>query len=166
MVPDRNDRLKEVAGIAVRLEAETGLPAQLLIAQWALESKWGVKPAGNANYFGMKKTARHSRCCTVTTHEVINGRREVMDLKFADYGSLEESCRDYAWLITWGAPYRSAWSQYQRDKNLDGLIAGVARVYATDPAYADLISQIAGQSNIAAAIAAARGNREMEGAIA
>lgn len=54
---DRNQRLAEVARIAVRLEAETGCPAQLLIAQWALESQWGAEPAGVANYFGMKKAA-------------------------------------------------------------------------------------------------------------
>ena len=47
---DREQRLKEVAAIAVALEAQTGCPAQLLIAQWALESEWGAKPAGHANY--------------------------------------------------------------------------------------------------------------------
>ena len=45
---DREQRLKEVAAIAVALEVQTGCPAQLLIAQWALESEWGAKPAGNA----------------------------------------------------------------------------------------------------------------------
>ena len=47
---DRQTRLNEVARIAVDLESQTGCPAQLLIAQWALESKWGAKPAGNANF--------------------------------------------------------------------------------------------------------------------
>ena len=36
-------RLNEVARIAVRLEQETGCPAQLLIAQWAIESEVGRK---------------------------------------------------------------------------------------------------------------------------
>ena len=49
-------------------------------------------------------------CCTVTTHEVIHGQSVEMDLDFADYPSLEDSCRDYAWLITQGAPYRAAWA--------------------------------------------------------
>ena len=56
---DREQRLKEVARIAVALEAQTGCPAQLLIAQWALESEWGAKPAGNNNFFGIKKSERH-----------------------------------------------------------------------------------------------------------
>ena len=50
---DREVRLNEVARIAVALEAETGCPAQLLVAQWAVESQWGAKPVGHANYFGI-----------------------------------------------------------------------------------------------------------------
>src|ERR1017187_10195665 len=63
-------RLNEVARIAVRLEQQTGCPAQLLIAQWAIESKWGEKPVGHANYFGVKRAARHTQWCTVATQEV------------------------------------------------------------------------------------------------
>ncbi|MDE3166233.1 MAG: glucosaminidase domain-containing protein, partial [Acidobacteriota bacterium] len=53
-------RLNEVARIAVRLEQETGCPARLMIAQWAIESAWGSKPVGHANYFGIKKADRHT----------------------------------------------------------------------------------------------------------
>lgn len=149
-------RLNEVARIAVRLEQETGCPAQLMIAQWAIESAWGEKPVGHANYFGVKKADRHTRCCTVTTREVINGKSVVENLEFADYDSLEDSCRDYAWLITRGAPYRAAWDQYQKDTDLHALIAAVALVYATDPGYARLVTQLADQTNVSQAIADAR----------
>jgi len=159
MDENRNERLAEVAGIAARLEAETGCPAQLLIAQWALESKWGAKPAGKANYFGIKKALRHQQCCTVTTREVVAGKSVVQKLQFADYDSLEESCRDYAWLITHGAPYRTAWQRYQKDRDLRALIVAVAGVYATDPQYARLAGEIAGQTNVAAAISTAREER-------
>ena len=37
------------------------------------------------------------QCCTVTTHEFVNGKSIVENLEFADYISL-------AWLITNGAP--------------------------------------------------------------
>jgi flagellar protein FlgJ len=153
---DRQTRLDEVAHIAVALEAQTGCPAQLLIAQWALESKWGAKPAGNANFFGVKKSDRHEKCCTVSTLEVVNGKSVVQDLDFADYDSLADSCRDYAWLITEGAPYHQAWEQYQKHRDLHALIEAVACKYATDPQYAFLAATIAGQSNVAQAIAAAR----------
>jgi flagellar protein FlgJ len=153
---DREQRLKEVAATAVALEAQTGCPAQLLIAQWALESQWGAKPAGHANYFGIKKADRHEKCCTVMTREVVGGKSIVQDLQFADYDSLEDSCRDYAWLITNGAPYRAAWLQYLNDRDLHTLIAAVARVYATDPNYARLVAAIASQENVAQALAEAR----------
>ena len=148
-------RLNEVARIAVRLELETGCPAQLMIAQWAIESAWGTKPVGHANYFGIKKADRHTKCCTVTTREVINGKSVIDHLDFADYDSLKDSCQDYAWLITNGAPYRSAWEQYQHDHNLRTLIAAIAHVYATDPIYALLVSAIAEQSNVVQAVAVA-----------
>lgn len=156
MEQDRNERLREVARIAVKLETGTGLPAQLLIAQWALESKWGRQPAGQANFFGIKKAGRHEKCCTVTTREVVEGRPVVVALEFADYDSLEDSCRDYAWLITQGEPYREAWAQYQLDKNVHNLLSGIAHIYATDLQYAQLVTRIADQSNVAQAIREAR----------
>jgi flagellum-specific peptidoglycan hydrolase FlgJ len=148
-------RLNEVARIAVRLEQQTTCPAQLLIAQWAIESKWGEKPVGHANYFGVKRAARHTQWCTVATREVVNGKSVVQDLEFADYDSLEDSCCDYAWLITNGAPYSAAWERYQRDRDLPALTATVAQVYATDPNYARLAGVIEVQTNVKQALALA-----------
>ncbi len=156
MSQDADRRLQEIARIAVKLEAETGCPAQLMIAQWALESNWGAKPVGHANYFGVKRAARHAKFCTVPTHEVIGGKSVLQDLEFADYDSLEDSARDYCWLITKGLPYRAAWSRYQLDGDVMELICGIAGVYATSPSYARLVSGIAGQGNITKALDEAR----------
>jgi flagellum-specific peptidoglycan hydrolase FlgJ len=173
-------RLNEVARIAVRLEQQTGCPAQLLIAQWAIESKWGEKPVGHANYFGIKRATRHTKWCKVATEEVFtpaqlviwdhqhsasparvittlsDGRLRVeIDDEFADYESLDASCQDYAWLITKGEPYQHAWQQYQDDRSLTELIGGVARIYATAPQYTELAQEIATQPNVLNAIAKA-----------
>jgi len=153
---ERQKRLNEVAAVAVRVETETGVPATAIVAQWALESQWGAKPAGHANYFGIKKAARHAQCCTVTTREVIKGKSVMQDLEFADYTSLEESCRDYAWLISHGTPYQKAWQGYQTGRDAVALIAGIAHTYATDPNYTQLATQIAQQGNVQQAIQAAR----------
>ena len=153
---DRVTRLSEVARIAVALEQETCCPAQLMIAQWAVESKWGAAPVGHANFFGVKADARHRACCSVVTHEIVNGRRVEQEARFADYASLTDSCKDYAWLITQGAPYRAAWQAYQANHDLRALIDGVAKVYSTNSAYAGLVQLIASQTNVAQAIAAAR----------
>ncbi|MBI4904405.1 MAG: glucosaminidase domain-containing protein [Acidobacteria bacterium] len=159
MTNNRSQRLAEVAKIAVRLEGEAGIPARILIAQWAIESRWGAKPVGDFNFFGIKRAKRHTKCYTVETREVINGKDVTRVCEFADYESLEESCRDYAWLITHGAPYRAAWQKYQQEGDLGYLVMSVARVYATDPNYARLASQLTGQADVAAAIEAARATR-------
>jgi flagellum-specific peptidoglycan hydrolase FlgJ len=178
----RDERLDEVARIAVRLKRETGCPAQLLIAQWAIESQWGEKPSGHANYFGIKRAARHTKWCTVPTEEVFTPAqleawnhlhtasparviamlpdsrlRVEIDDEFADYDSLNASCQDYAWLVTKGGPYQHAWQQYQHDKNLTELIGAVARTYATAPQYSQLANQVAGQQNVLDAVAGAGG---------
>jgi flagellum-specific peptidoglycan hydrolase FlgJ len=146
-------RLNDVARIAVRLEQQNGCPAQLLIAQWAIESKWGEKPVGHANYFGIKRAARHAKWCTVTTREVINGKSVVENLEFADYDSLEDSCNDYAWLITNGLPYHDAWGRYEEDHDLEALTLGIAITYASDPSYGKLALLISRQTNVTLAIA-------------
>ncbi len=153
---DRQARRTEVARIAVALDKQTQCPAQLMIAQWAVESRWGAKPVGHANYFGMKKNSRDPESCTVETEEVVNGKPVEEELQFADYDSLEDSCRDYAGLITTGEPYRAVWEQYSFDRNLNALIAAVAAKYATDPGYAELVTLIANQTNVTRAIVAAR----------
>ena len=178
---DRQQRLNEVAGIAAAREKQTSCPAQLLIAQWAIESQWGAKPVGHANYFGIKRAARHTEFCIATTHEVFtsaqpgawnhqhqgrqarvietlpDGRVNVEpDDEFADYDSLDVSCADYAWLITNGAPYQLAWQQYQQDRNLDALIGAVTKTYATAPQYAQLAEEIAAQTNVSQALSLER----------
>ena len=174
---DREQPLEEVAAIAAALEKQTDCPAQLLIAQWAIESQWGAKPVGDAGYFGIKRAARHTKFCIVTTHEVFtpaqlavwnhqhpdrlarvietlpDGRTRVeLDDEFADYDSLGASCADYAWLITHGAPYQHAWHQYQQDKNLDALVGAVARTYATAPQYAELVCEISCEPKVKQAL--------------
>jgi len=156
MDPARQQRLDAIAAIAVKIEAETKLPAKLLVAQWAVESQWGSKPVGHANYFGMKKAARHTQCCTVETHEVIGGRTVLIDAEFADYDSLEDSARDYAWLLTHGAPYAKAWAAFLADGNFTNLANDVLKVYATAQ-YGSLALQIAAQDNVASAIQSASG---------
>jgi flagellum-specific peptidoglycan hydrolase FlgJ len=157
MTGNQEQRLREIAAIAVRIEDEMGLPAQMLIAQWAIESQWGARPAGQANYFGIKAADRHKLCCTVATREVIGGNPVRQTLQFADYDSLDASCRDYAWLITQGAPYRQAWLDFQQAGGVASLARKIAGVYATDPGYARLLERIASQANVLDAIAQARG---------
>jgi flagellum-specific peptidoglycan hydrolase FlgJ len=183
MADDRQTRLNEVARVAVKIETETGVPSHSTVAQWAVESQWGAKPVGQANYFGIKRAARHTKYAVVTTREFFTDKQianwnsknpgnpakptgkkspdgtksEVMlDDQFADYENLEESVRDYAWLVTNGRPYSGAWGAYQTDKDVPKFVAGIATAYSTSPDYTALVNTIAGQNNVTTAIAAAK----------
>ncbi len=157
MDPERQSRLNEISKIAVHLETLTQVPAQLLVSQWALESKWGSKPVGVANYFGIKRSKRHEKCATCVTTEYIDGKPQKQTLEFADYDDLTASASDYCWLISNGAPYRLAWASYLRTKDVRQLLLGISRTYATDPSYGKLVQQIAGSGVVVEALAKARG---------
>lgn len=156
----RDQWLSRMAAAAVRAEAEFGVPAEMAVAQSAIESRWGEKPVGQANYFGIKRAARHTKGASTKTREFIDGKWIEPTLDFADYESLEESVRDYAWLISHGRPYRDAWDRYQATRNARSLALGVARVYATAPEYAELVLRIMDQDNVRQAVAAARAANE------
>ena len=183
MDQQRQERLNEVARIAVKVEADTGVPAASTVAQWAVESQWGSKPVGKFNCFGVKKAQRHQLSCVVTTREFFttaqigswnakhpgnlawrtgkrspDGSKEevVLNDEFADYASLEDSVRDYAWLVSNGLPYMGAWRTFQRSRDVAAFVAGIARAYSTSASYTDLVNAIAGQGNVREAIQAAR----------
>lgn len=156
MDPERQNRLNEIAKIATHLEDLTQVPANLTVAQWALESRWGSRPAGENNYFGIKRAARHTEGCTVSTHEYVDGKKVQQDCTFAAYADLTASASDYAWLISNGKPYQKAWQAYLKDRDAIKLLKGIAGVYATDVSYAKLVQQIAGQGDVVEAIAKAR----------
>lgn len=160
-MPETTDllaRLTEVSRVAVALEKQTQCPAPLMIAQWAVESRWGSTPTGRANYFGIKANSRDPESCNATTQEVVKGKPVEEKLAFADYDSMADSARDYALLITEGEPYQAAWQSYLKTHDLNALIIAVSAKYATDPTYAKVVSAISRQANVITAIAVAREN--------
>lgn len=138
--------------LAKKAQAKYGIPPELVVAQAAIESKWGVKAIGN-NFFGIKKASRHNQSQTVlTTEQEKTGNIYKARLDFADYVSIEAGVMDYAWLITNGSPYKLAWAAYKVDKDLSKLATGVAKVYATGFSYGQLLRTILGQSDLIEAV--------------
>lgn len=152
---ERSEALRRIAEAAVASERATGLPAELTAAQCILESGWLKKAPGN-NCFGIKLARRHSMCQTFMTWEVENGQHVEKTAAFAAYPSLDDCFIDHALLITSGKPYAAAWAAYRADHDLDDLMQGVARKYATDPAYYRKIAKLAGRADVRDAIAKAR----------
>lgn len=174
-------RLNQLATLAVKHEGATQVPAACTVAVWAVESEWGAAPVGKFNCFGIKRAARHALWCLKGTREWFtpaevaewnrkhpdrpakpterqqDGKVEVLVAdEFADYPSLDAAVDDFTWLISAGTPYASAWKAYLTSKDLGQLLTGIARQYSTEASYALLVTAIAGQANVAQAIAAAR----------
>lgn len=177
----QQQRLEQIAAVAVTLEASLGYPPQLLIAQWALESGWGASVSGDNNYFGMTKAARHKDWKWCTTREVLSqrginaldqdefqkivslkdrgdGRFDVvLSRKFASYPTLLDGVTDKVNLIMTGDRYKPSFAAFVVDRDVMKLIDGIAKAgYATDPNYAATLKKIAIQKNVMDAIQKAR----------
>jgi len=132
------DRLSAPAQAASR---KTGVPAELILAQAALETGWGrheiaTADGGNShNLFGIKAGSQWQGPTTeIVTHEVLNGQRTRIRDSFRVYGSFEEAFTDYARLIGDNPRYAKVTSAPSAAQAARELQSGG---YATDPAYAD-----------------------------
>ena len=127
--------------------AETGIPAQFMIAQAALETGWGKREivgrdgTHSHNLFGIKAGASWKGATVeVTTTEYIGGAPRKMIQKFRAYANEAESFADYARLMKDSPRYASVVAQGSDAK---AFAQGQQKAgYATDPAYADKLGKV------------------------
>ena len=139
-----------------RAASALNLSPQALLAQAALETGWGQRMPRNAdgsssnNLFGVKAGEEWSGArATADTVEVLNGVASTRRTAFRAYGSIEESVNDFAKLLATSPRYREALSAGNDAKT---YIASIGRSgYATDPDYANKLSQILNSEPIQAA---------------
>jgi flagellar protein FlgJ len=128
-------------------EARTGIPAEFMISQAALETGWGRReiqhPDGSNshNLFGIKAGASwRGPVAEVTTTEYVNGRAQKVTAKFRAYSSYAESFSDYARLMKNSPRYAGV---VANAADATGFAQGLQRAgYATDPAYAEKLSRV------------------------
>lgn len=138
---DHVERFKEtLAEPAQAASRATGVPAELILAQAALETGWGqheitTQDGRNShNLFGIKAGSRWQGDTTdIVTHEYVNGRRTQMTDTFRVYDSFEQAFTDYATLIGSNPRYANVVSAPDAQQAAQALQAGG---YATDPRYA------------------------------
>lgn len=127
-------------------EASTGMPAQFILGQAALESGWGQReirqPDGSSshNLFGIKAGAswKGATVDAVTTEYSGGVARKVTE-KFRAYASYAESFADYARLISTSPRYAGA---LQSGGDAVQFAQSMQRAgYATDPHYADKLAR-------------------------
>ncbi len=137
------DRMNTAAKVAAD---DSGVPAQLILSQAALESGWGKREIMHAdgstshNLFGIKATpAWKGKTVDVMTTEYQNGVARKMTQTFRAYDSYAESFADYARLIGTNKRYegvKQAASPQEAAQRIQE--AG----YATDPSYAKKLISI------------------------
>jgi flagellar protein FlgJ len=140
-------RLMPLAQAASRV---TGIPAQFMLGQAALETGWGKREIRGAdgtpshNLFGVKAGSSWKGAVveTVTT-EYVNGVPQKSVEKFRAYDSYADAFRDYANLLRNNPRYAGVMAQASQGLDADGFANGLQRAgYATDPNYADKLSRI------------------------
>lgn len=147
---DRPDHVRafidELAAPAQAASQATGVPAELILAQAALETGWGrheipdARGGNSHNLFGIKAGSRwQGETTDITTHEYIDGRRTRVTDTFRVYDSFEEAFTDYARLIGNNPRYSGVVQAPNAEQAARALQQGG---YATDPAYADKLVSI------------------------
>lgn len=124
----------------------SGVPAQLIMAQAALESGWGKREIRTEdgktsfNVFGIKADKGwKGPVVEATTTEYVNGAAQKVQARFRAYGSYEESFADYARFLTSNPRYANVLATPNPAEAAHGLQrAG----YATDPNYGGKLVRI------------------------
>lgn len=128
-------------------EAATGISANHILGQAALESGWGkheIKKADGSsshNLFGIKAGAGwKGKVAEVSTTEYIGGVAKKVTAKFRAYDSYEDAFKDHARLLSQSPRYSHTVAQAD---TAQGFARGLQKAgYATDPAYADKLTRV------------------------
>ncbi|MFO0387841.1 MAG: flagellar assembly peptidoglycan hydrolase FlgJ [bacterium] len=132
----------------------TGIPAEFMLGQAALESGWGKAEivgrdgARSFNLFGIKATsAWKGRVVESMTTEYIDGKPEKRVERFRAYDSYAQAFEDYAQLISQSPRYASSVAQAARTGSVATFAQGLQQGgYATDPRYAEKLSRVINQT--------------------
>jgi peptidoglycan hydrolase FlgJ len=125
----------------------TGIPANLMLGQAALESGWGkreIKAADGTqsnNLFGIKATANwNGKVVEATTTEYIHGVKQKRIEKFRAYDNYADSFKDFANLVRNNPRYENVLTNLQ---NVNGYAHAMQKAgYATDPNYATKLASV------------------------
>lgn len=135
------DFVERLAGPARRAERSSGVPAELILAQAALETDWGrrrittASGADSHNLFGIKAGGRwQGETTRVMTTEYVGGEAQKQEESFRVYPDMDAAFDDYARLIRSRPGYAAARTAADSAQAALALQQGG---YATDPRYAD-----------------------------
>lgn len=148
----QQDFVQRLTPYALQASRETGVPAQLMLGQAALESGWGRReirlPDGSNSYnlFGIKAGASwNGKVAEVTTTEYHNGIPGKQVEKFRAYNSYAEAFSDYAHLLRDNPRYAPVLKEGQTAPSAAHALQHAG--YATDPNYATKLVKVMNRIN-------------------
>lgn len=151
--------LEQAAKAAWESQQIAQFPGLLTLAQWALESGWGVSAPG-CNPFGIKAYPHCWATQELPTWEVENGRSVRKKQVFAVFPTLEDAFLKHAALLVTGDLYLPSFVKYfNGEMELDALAHAIGKYYATDPDYGDKLVRIMHMPEVQAAWKAVVGER-------
>lgn len=138
---------------AQQASRESGIPAQFMLGQAALESGWGQKELKSTdgrishNLFGIKAGAQWTgKTVDAMTTEYVNGSAVHRVEKFRAYDNYGAAFSDYAKLITDNPRYQQV---LQHGNDASSFAYALQKAgYASDPQYAQKLTRIIHQSFI------------------
>jgi len=150
--PQARDFTARIWPYAYEASRATGIPAQFMVAQAALETGWGKSEPRFAdgrpsfNLFGIKAGKNwHGAVVEATTTEHVNGVDQKQVERFRAYGSYAEAFRDYANLLQSNPRYAKVLGTQDAAAFARGLQqAG----FATDPMYSSKLERIISGSTL------------------
>jgi len=160
-----SDFVSEVFPAIQRAAQAIGVNPVAMLAQAALETGWGKRMARNAdgtpsrNLFGIKADdSWNGAKVAADTLEFSGGVAVPRRTAFRAYGSIEESVKDFARLLSSSPRYRDA---VAGGANAQAYIAGIGKSgYATDPQYANKLNDILNSGTLRAAMTKHLGTSE------
>ena len=144
------DFVNRVWPYAFEASKATGIPAQFMVAQAALETGWGKSEPRHANgrpsfnLFGIKAGRSWTGAVVeASTTEIVDGQAQRQVERFRAYNSYAEAFKDYANLLTANPRYAAVLGS----QDAGGFARALQQAgYATDPMYAAKLERIIGGS--------------------
>jgi len=138
---------RKMAQHAESASRATGIPANLMLGQAALESGWGKREIRAAdgtasnNLFGIKATGNwNGKVVEAVTSEYVNGIKQKRIEKFRAYDSYADSFKDFANLMRNTPRYENVMANLD---NVQGYAKAMQKAgYATDPNYAEKLTNV------------------------
>ncbi|SCK17578.1 flagellar protein FlgJ [Vogesella sp. LIG4] len=143
----RQDFLSAVAPWAGEAGAKLGVAPELVMAHAALESGWGQRPImgadGNSHNLFSIKAGRdwHGAVADVLTTEHVHGEAVKTVERFRAYPDYRSAFNDYVALLQGNPRFAAVQGAGHDARAFAGALARGG--YATDPAYADKLQQLA-----------------------